>query len=79
LHFWSKALIASGAKDSGLTLGRVILAAAISSTLSALPILAPDLFGEVASGKNRTQNYCKQDYPASGRHDREDQAASPRH
>jgi hypothetical protein len=30
--------------------------AAISSTLSALPILAPDLFGEVASGKNRTQN-----------------------
>jgi hypothetical protein len=53
--------------------------AAISSTLGALPILAPDLFGEVASGKNRTQNYCKQDCPASGRHDREDQAASPRH
>jgi hypothetical protein len=52
---------------------------AISSTLTALPILAPDLFGEGASRKNRIQNYCEQDYPASCRHDREDQAASPRH
>jgi hypothetical protein len=52
---------------------------AISSTLSALPILGPDLFGEGASRKNRIQNYCEQDYPTSCRHDREDQAASPRH
>jgi hypothetical protein len=52
---------------------------AISSILSALPILGPDLFGEGASRKNRIQNYCEQDYPTSCRHDREDQAASPRH
>ena len=52
---------------------------AISSTLSALPILGPDLFGEGASRKNRVQNYCEQDYPTSCRRDREDQAASPRH
>jgi hypothetical protein len=38
---------------------------AISSTLSTLPMLAPDLFGEVASRKNRIQNYCEQDYPTS--------------
>src|SRR5258706_15650877 len=49
------------------------------SGLSALSILVSGLFGEWASGKDRTQNYCEQDYPASGRHDREDQAASPRH
>jgi len=54
-------------------------AAAISSTLSTLPILAPDLFGEFAGRKNRIQNYCEQDDPTSYRHDREDQAASPRH
>jgi hypothetical protein len=52
---------------------------AVSSTLSALPILAPELFGQIAYSKNRIQNYREQDYPASGRHDREDQAASPRH
>jgi hypothetical protein len=52
---------------------------AISTTLSALPILAPDLFGEGASRKNGIQNYREQDYPTSCRHDREDQAASPRH
>ena len=52
---------------------------AISSTLSALPILAPDLFGEFAGRKNRIKNYCEQDDPTSCRHDREDQAASPRH
>ena len=51
----------------------------IIDALSALPILAPDLFGEVASRKNRIQNYCEQDDPTSCRHDREDQAASPRH
>ena len=34
---------------------------AISSTLSTLPILASDLFGEAARGKNRIQNYCEQD------------------
>jgi hypothetical protein len=44
-----------------------------------LPILASELFGQIACSKNRIQNYCEQDYPASGRHDREDQAASPRH
>ena len=52
---------------------------AISSTLSTLPILIPDLFGEFAGRKNRIQNYCEQDDPTSCRHDREDQAASPRH
>ncbi len=41
--------------------------------------LVSGLFGERASLKNRTQDYCEQDYPASGCHDREDQAASPRH
>jgi hypothetical protein len=51
----------------------------ISSTLSTLPILAPDLFGEFAGCKNRIQNYCAQDDPTSRRHDREDQATSPRH
>ena len=51
----------------------------LSSSPSTLPILAPDLFGEVASRKNRIQNYCEQDYPTSCRHDREDQVASPRH
>jgi hypothetical protein len=44
-----------------------------------LPILASELFGQIACSKNRIQNYCEQDYPASGRHDREDQAALPRH
>jgi hypothetical protein len=34
---------------------------AISSALSTLPILASDLFGEAARGKNRIQNYCVQD------------------
>jgi hypothetical protein len=48
----------------------------IIDALSALPILAPDLF---AGRKNRIQNYCEQDDPTSCRHDREDQAASPRH
>ena len=52
---------------------------AISSTLSTLPILAPDSFGEFAGRKNRIKNYCEQDDPTSCRHDREDQAASPRH
>src|SRR6266700_6446749 len=51
----------------------------LSSTPSTLPILAPDLFGQVASRKNRIQNYCEQDYPTSCRHDREHQVASPRH
>jgi hypothetical protein len=32
---------------------------AISSTLSTLPILAPNLFGEFAGSKNRIQNYCE--------------------
>jgi hypothetical protein len=32
---------------------------AISSTLSTLPILAPDLFGEFASRKNRIQNFTR--------------------
>ena len=32
---------------------------AISSTLSTLPILIPDLFGEFAGRKNRIQNYCE--------------------
>jgi hypothetical protein len=42
---------------------------AISSILSTLPILAPDLFGEFASRKNRIQNDCEQDYPTPCRHD----------
>jgi hypothetical protein len=52
---------------------------AISSTLSTLAILAPNLFGEFAGRKNRIQNYCEQDDPTSCRQDREHQAAAPRH
>jgi len=48
----------------------------LSSSPSTLPILAPDLFGEVASRKNRIQNYCEQNYPTSCRHY---WVASPRH
>jgi hypothetical protein len=65
-------------KDSGLTLGR--------GRRCEGPIIEPErfaypsgLFGECASGKNRTQNYCEQDDPATGRHDREDQATSSGH
>jgi hypothetical protein len=46
------------------------------SGLSALPIVC---LVRRASGKNRTQNYCEQDDPATGRHDREDQATSSGH
>ena len=34
---------------------------------------------QAASGKDRIQNYCEQNYPASARQDREDHVASPRH
>jgi hypothetical protein len=65
-------------KDSGLTLPESPVGA-ILLTLSVLLILAPDLLGELARGKDRIQNYCEQDYPASGCQDRKDQAASSRH
>jgi hypothetical protein len=66
------------AKDSRLTLGRGRRCEGL--------IIEPErfadpsgLFGDCASGKNRTQNYCEQDDPATGRHDREDQAMSSSH
>ncbi len=52
---------------------------AISLNLSALPIFAPNLFAQLATPKKRIQNDDEQDYPASGRHDRKEQAASPSH
>jgi hypothetical protein len=52
-------------KDSGAGVG----VEATSLTLSTLPILAPNLFGEFASRKNRIQNYREQDYPTSCRRD----------
>jgi hypothetical protein len=59
--------------ESELRINRVSFAQraanAISSTLSTLPILAPDFFGEFAGRKNRIQNYCEQDDPTSCRHD----------
>ena len=66
-------------KDSGLTLG--MRAAVREGLIIELERFAypSGLFGECASGKNRTQNYCEQDDPATGRHDREDQAASSCH
>jgi hypothetical protein len=63
----------------GLTSGAAGRVEAISSILNTLPILAPGLFGEFASRKNRIQNDCEQDDPTSRRQDREDQAALPRH
>jgi hypothetical protein len=80
-HFMATRLI-----ESELRINRVRFAQraangveAISSAQSTLPILAPDLFGGFAGRKNRIQNYCEQNDPTSCRHDREDQAAPPRH
>jgi hypothetical protein len=52
---------------------------AILSIMGTLPILAPDLFGEFASRKNRIQNDCEQDYPTSCRQNREDHASFASH
>jgi hypothetical protein len=43
-----------------------------SAILSALPILAADLFVEFVRGKNRIQNEREHHYPAHCRKDRED-------
>src|SRR3954452_2332140 len=51
----------------------------LSVILNALPILDPELFVDLVCGKNRIQNKCEQNYPASGRHDREHPDASPGH
>src|SRR5258708_26913162 len=55
-------------------------ASLLNQNLSDLGILKRfNLDSSRSSGKDRTQNYCEQDYPASGRHALEDHAASPRH
>jgi hypothetical protein len=50
-----------------------------SAILKALPILAPDLFVEFVCGKDGIKNKCEQNYPASGRNDREHPYTSPAH
>jgi hypothetical protein len=49
-----------------------------SAILKALPVL-PDLFVELVCGKDGIKNKCEQNYPASGRNDREHPYTSPAH